>query len=128
MISFVRYFLSSVLALLLDYGITAGGIWLGAGHYAALLAGVVVGAVVGFLMLTYWVFPTSGGRFTLKRTGGYLAGTGLVYAVRAACVWVWNGLGFGQDAIYVGLFFAYGCSFLSNFLFQKYLVFTAKKA
>lgn len=122
---FLRYFLSSVLALALDYGITAGGIRLGWGHYAALLAGTTAGAVCGFLLLTFWVFPARAGRFSARRTGGYALGIGLVYAVRAMCVWAWNSLGLGPELIYAGLFLAYGCSFLSNFLFQKYVVFAA---
>ena len=120
---FHRYFLSCLMALLLDYGITAGGIWLGAGQYLALLAGVAVGAVTGFLLLSFWVFPTQESGFSLRRMGGYLAGVGLVYVIRACCVWVWSRLGFGPEMIYVGLFFAYGCSFIGNFIFQKYVVF-----
>lgn len=125
--NFVRYFCGSLLALGVDYGLTALCIALGGDAYAALLAGVSVGAVTGFLVFTFWVFPTQAGRFSLRRMGGYLAGVGLVYVVRAGCVTVWNNLGFDASLIYVGLIFAYGCSFLSNFLFQKYLVFTAVK-
>lgn len=128
MSDFLRYFLACLTALGLDYGITAGGIWLGVGQYLALLAGVAVGAVVGFLLLSFWVFPTQGNRFSPRRMGGYLLGVGLVYAIRACCVWLWSGLGLGPQWIYVGLIFAYGCSFLGNYCFQKYVVFSAARA
>ena len=124
--NFGRYFCASVAALAVDYGLTAAGIFGGLSPYAALVMGVGAGAVTGFLLLTFWVFPTRSGSFALRRMGGYVLGVGLVYVVRALCVWLWERLGLGPEMIYLGLVFAYGCSFISNFLFQKYLVFTSR--
>ncbi len=133
MTHFIKYFCAALASLLLDYAVTAGCIYLGISYAIALVFGTGLGAIVGFLLLTYVVFPvqknaTPRHAFSARRVGGFLCGVGLVYMVRAFVMWCWYGLEyaakFDESLQYAVLIFSYGCSFVANFLFQKYLVFS----
>ncbi len=134
---FIKYFCAALAALLLDYVVTAGCIYMGISYTIALVFGTGLGAIVGFLLLTYVVFPVQkkgsakhAQAFSVRRVGGFLCGVGLVYAVRSFVMWCWyaleNSIDASKDWQYVVLIFSYGCSFITNFLFQKYLVFSQK--
>lgn len=110
----------------MDYATAVTGVYLGLSPYAALVLGVMLGAVLGYLLLTYWVFPvTRAGEssFSLRRMGGFALGVGLIYVVRATFVWLWGLLPLGPSLIYVGMLLSYGVSLIANFLFQKYIAF-----
>ena len=122
----LRFFGTSCASTVVDYATAATGVYLGLSPYAALVLGVVLGAVLGYLLLTYWVFPvTRAGEssFSPRRMGGFALGIGLIYVVRAACVWLWGLLPLGPSFIYVGMLLSYGVSLVANFLFQKYVAF-----
>ncbi len=118
--TFIKYFFVAVLGLSVDYISVLTALEFGVAYQLALLLGVILGGVIVFLLQTFWVFKTDKNPFSLGRIMSSLSGPCLVYVIRFLVMYVWYSIGMYSDWEYLALFFAYGVSFISNFVFQKY--------
>ncbi len=118
--TFIKYFFVAVLGLSLDYICVLMALESGVPYQIALLLGIVLGGCVVFLLHTFWVFKTDRNPFSIGRILSSLSGPCLVYVVRFLIMSVWYSMNIYNELEYLVLFFSYGVSFISNFLFQKY--------
>ncbi len=117
---FVKYFLNSLLGLCVDYIAVVIALACGIPYQAALFIGLALGGITGFLLMTFWVFPTQKNAFSGMRIVSYLLGLGIIYGVRAAYMYGWYQLQFSPQWDYIALLGAYGLSFIINFAFQRF--------
>ncbi len=121
--AFMKYFITSVLGLAVDYAAVLMALAAGISYEIALLMGLLVGGVLGFTLLTYWVFPTQKNALSWQRIASFLGGLALIYCIRTAWMYAWYKVSAGvlaQEWDYIALLGAYGASFMMNFLCQKF--------
>ncbi len=117
---FAKFFFVKLCALLVDYLATLFLLACAFPYQGALLCGVVLGALLSFLLQTFWVFRTDKNPFSAPRVCAALCAPCLVYALRFSVMYCWYAGGFAQSFEALALFCAYGISFMGNFLFQKF--------
>ncbi len=117
---FIKYFIKSIMGLGVDYIAVLIALACGIPYQGALFLGLCLGGIVGFLLLTYWVFPAQKSAFAGMRILSYLLGLGLIYIVRTGFMYMWYRANIYPEWEYVALFCAFGCSFLTNFAFQRF--------
>ncbi len=116
----IRYFINSVMGLAVDYATVILALTLHISYEIAIFMGLLLGGCVGFLLLTFWVFPSKKSAFSTMRIASYLTGLVLIYCIRASFMYVWYALNMADSLEYFGLLCAFGLSFCVNFLFQKF--------
>ncbi len=117
---FIRYFINSIVGLAVDYTTVVLALSLNVSYELAIFMGLVLGGCVGFLLLTFWVFPAKKNAFSIMRIASYLMGLVLIYVVRAGFMFVWYAMNIQNNLEYLGLLCAFGLSFCTNFVFQKF--------
>lgn len=120
-----RYLAASVAALAADYALT-----LCLFHFAGLtltLAAAIAFFAVGLLFYfvhEFWTFQSDSSAFSLARLGGNLGVLVAAGAVRVGVIALLESLR-QPEGIWVSIFFAIGvgCSFTTNFILNRFLVF-----
>ncbi len=120
---FIKYFIMSVLSLIVDYLVVVMTLAVGISYEIALLVGLFMGGGLGFTLLTLWVFPTRKNAFSAQRIISFTGGLVLVYCIRTAWMYLWyteSAGSYAKEWDYIALLGAYGASFMVNFLCQKF--------
>ena len=114
--TFARFFGTVLLGLAVDLAIALILVRIGVSLPLAVAIALGVATLVVYAGHELWTFRGGGAGFSPLRLAGTVSITGIVYAVRLACLWISGELlGLGHAWLPAQLLFATGVSFVVNY-------------